>query len=234
MNILAIGPHPDDLEINAYGTLAKCVRRGDRVTCASVSNGNLGHYVYMPEELRRIRLEEARAAAGVIGAEYLCLDCGDLAIDATDADLQRKMVELMRRAQPDLIITNPPNDYMSDHVETNKLVFYAAFASSIPHYGAGNDRVCETVPIYYYESSGGMGFVPDEYVDVSDTYALKLEALQCHRSQLEWLDAHDSADTIKEMEITAMFRGMQSRVRYAEGFMNSRLHLRMRTYRLLP
>lgn len=123
---------------------------------------------------------------------------------------------------------------MSDHVETNRLVFYAAFASSIPHYITESGCYDDTVPIFYYESAGGFGFLPDEYVDISDTYSMKVEALKCHSSQLEWLSEHDSSNPLREMEITALFRGMQSKVRYAEGFMHSRLHLRMRTFRLLP
>ena len=59
MNILAIGCHPDDLEIGCYGTLAKYVKLGHEVSVCHVANGNLGHVEIMPEELARIRFEEA-------------------------------------------------------------------------------------------------------------------------------------------------------------------------------
>lgn len=60
MNVLAIGCHPDDMEINCAGTLAKCAKRGDKVVVCHVANGNMGHEVIMPPELREIRIGEAK------------------------------------------------------------------------------------------------------------------------------------------------------------------------------
>lgn len=234
MKILAIGTHPDDLEINAYGTLAKCVKRGDEVTCASVCNGNLGHFQLLPDELSIIRFKEAKSAAEIIGADYVCLNCNDMRLDSRNPEIQRKTTDLIRRVRPDFIITNPPDDYMSDHVETSKLVFYSAFASSLPHYKTEHPDYEDIMPIYYYESAGGLGFIPDEYVDITDTYELKCKALKCHESQLIWLSEHDGADTLREIEITALYRGMQCKAKYAEGFKYSRLHLRSRAFRQLP
>ena len=74
MNILAIGCHPDDLEIACAGTLAKYAARGDRVIMCHVANGNLGHAVIMPEELREIRMKEAENAAKIIPVSYTHLD----------------------------------------------------------------------------------------------------------------------------------------------------------------
>ena len=66
MNILAIGCHPDDVEINCVGTLIRCVQRGDNVTVCHFCNGNMGHEVIMPDESvrrkpkRRVRLPESK------------------------------------------------------------------------------------------------------------------------------------------------------------------------------
>ena len=60
MNILAIGCHPDDVEIACSGTLAKCVKRGDKVIVCHVSNGNFGHVIIPPDELAVIRKNEAK------------------------------------------------------------------------------------------------------------------------------------------------------------------------------
>ena len=62
MNVLAIGAHPDDIEVACCGTLAKCVKRGDRVIVCHVSTGNLGHVIIPPDELTRIRAAEAKRA----------------------------------------------------------------------------------------------------------------------------------------------------------------------------
>ena len=62
MNVLAIGCHPDDVEVNCAGTLVKCVQRGDKVTVCHVANGNLGHELINEDELREMRALEAKKA----------------------------------------------------------------------------------------------------------------------------------------------------------------------------
>ena len=81
MNVLAIGCHPDDIEISCSGTLAKCVKRGDKVTVCHVANGNMGHEVIMPDELREIRLNEAIRSSTSAGFEVMTIDVGDLLVD---------------------------------------------------------------------------------------------------------------------------------------------------------
>ncbi len=67
MNVLAIGCHPDDVEVGCSGTLAKCVKRGDRVIVCHASTGNLGHVVIPPDELIKIRANEAKEAGKLAG-----------------------------------------------------------------------------------------------------------------------------------------------------------------------
>ena len=71
MRILAIGAHPDDIEIACSGTLAKCVQRGDTVIVCHVSSGNLGHVVIPPDELRVMRANEAKKAGSLAGIEVI-------------------------------------------------------------------------------------------------------------------------------------------------------------------
>jgi LmbE family N-acetylglucosaminyl deacetylase len=78
MNILAIGCHPDDVEIACAGTLAKCVKRGDKVIVSHLCTGSLGHVVIPPEELVPMRAAEAREAGKLAGIEVLDGVFGDL------------------------------------------------------------------------------------------------------------------------------------------------------------
>lgn len=71
MNVLAIGAHPDDIELYAGGTLAKYAKCGDKVFMATATNGNIGSATHSMEEIAVIRKEEARKSASIIGAEYL-------------------------------------------------------------------------------------------------------------------------------------------------------------------
>ena len=110
MNVLAIGCHPDDVEISCAGTLARCVQRGDRVIVCHVANGNMGHAVIEPPELREMRIAEARRAGSLAGIEVITADVGDLLPNGCDFTQRDRLIEIIRYAQPDFIITHSPTD----------------------------------------------------------------------------------------------------------------------------
>lgn len=235
MNILAVGCHPDDLEISCGGTLAKYARLGSRVTMCHVANGDKGHVVIPPDELRGMRHGEAEASGRVLGAaEVIDLDVPDLEVDAKNSRTVRKLVDVIRRVKPDVIITHHPQDYMRDHIEVSRLVYDASFSSSIPHYETGQAAYHKIAPIFYMDTLAGMGFLPTEYVNVSETIDAKCEALRCHVSQLKWLMEHDGVDFLDFIRTVAKFRGYQSGVPYAEGFLRCEVYPRMTAERLLP
>ena len=232
MNVLAIGCHPDDVEIACCGTLAKCVKRGDKVTVCHVANGNMGHEIISPEELRVIRANEAKRAGELAGIEVVTLDIGDLLENGSDISQRNKVVELIRKVQPDIIITHSPDDYMPDHREVSKLVFDASFAASVPHYGTGGKAA--VTPIYYMDTLAGMNFNPTEYVDISDEIDLKIDMLECHESQLKWMCDHDKIDFAEFVRTCSRFRGIQCGVQYAEAFTQEYVWPKVIAKRLLP
>lgn len=235
MNVLAIGCHPDDLEIACGGTLAKYARAGHAVTMCHVANGDKGHVVIMPEELMRIRHEEAEASGNIIGArEVIDLGVPDLEVDSANEEVTAKLVDVIRRVQPDVILTHNPDDYMRDHTEVSRLVFNASFSSSIPHYFTEHGPYAKVAPVFYMETLAGVGFLPTEYVDVTDTLDVKCRALGCHESQLKWLLEHDGADFLDMVRTIARFRGYQCGAAYAEGFRRCEIYPRMTAARLLP
>jgi len=232
MNVLAVGCHPDDIEISCCGTLAKCVKRGDKVTVCHVANGNMGHEIISPEELRIIRANEAKKAGSLAGINVVTLDIGDLLPNGCDIEQRDKLVALIKEVQPDFIITHSPTDYMPDHRAVSKLVFDASFAASCPHYGAPGKAA--VVPIFYMDNLAGMNFNPTEYVDVSDEIDLKLEMLECHESQLKWMRDHDNIDFAEFVRTCSRFRGLQCGVQYAEAFTQELVWPKVVTKRLLP
>lgn len=234
MNILAIGCHPDDIEINCVGTLIKCVKRGDNVTVCHVCNGNMGHEVIMPDELRKIRIEEARRAGAMAGIKVVTCDIGDLDVYNQSKEQRDLVIDVIREADPDLIITHAPNDYMLDHVAVSKLVFDASFAASVPHYKTKVDKTAKVVPLYYMDNLTGVDFVPTEYVDVTEEIDLKLEMLECHESQLKWMRDHDNIDFSDMVKTCAKYRGYQCNAAYAEAFTQCLAYPKMQTKRLLP
>ena len=232
MNVLAIGCHPDDMEISCSGTLAKCVKRGDKVTVCHVANGNMGHEIISPEELRVIRINEAKKAGTLAGIEVVTLDIGDLLPNGCDIKQRDMVVDLIKKVQPDFIITHSPTDYMPDHREVSKLVFDASFAASVPHYGNGGKAA--VVPIFYMDNLAGMNFNPTEYVDITDEIDLKIEMLECHESQLKWMRDHDHIDFADFVRTCSKFRGLQCGVPYAEAFSQELVWPKVVTKRLLP
>jgi len=232
MNVLAIGCHPDDVEIACSGTLAKCVKRGDKVTVCHVANGNMGHEIIKPDELREMRANEAKKAGSLAGIEVVTLDIGDLLPNGCDIGQRDKVAELIIKVQPDFIITHGPDDYMPDHREVSKLVFDASFVASVPQYCNGTKAA--VTPIYYMDNLAGMGFLPTEYVDITDELELKLEMLECHESQLKWMRDHDGIDFAEFVRTCSRFRGLQCGVQYAEGFRQELVWPKVVTKRLLP
>ena len=235
MNILAIGCHPDDLEIASYGTLAKYVKQGHNVAVCHVANGNMGHVEIMPEPLRAMRYQEAEAAARVIGATHYAIDANDLYVTAEDDEVIKRLAAVVRDVQPDMIITHYEHDYMNDHMQTYFAALRASFCASLPHFDLSAKGPFPPVcPIYHMDPVAGTGFIPTEYVDISKEIDLKLEALACHKSQIEWMLKHDGIDFLDFVRTCSRVRGFQSGVTYAEGFRANLNYLRMTTKRLLP
>ena len=234
MNVLAIGCHPDDMEINCAGTLAKCVKRGDTVTVCHVANGNLGHAIIQPDELREIRIGEAKKAGSLAGIKVVTCDIGDCLVNEASKEQLDTLVDIIREADPDFIITHAPTDYMPDHVAVARLVFNASFNASVPHYKTKVDKVAKVTPIYYMDNLAGLGFVPTHFVDVTDEIDLKLEMLECHESQLKWMRDHDHIDFAEFVRSCSRFRGIQCGVGYAEAFTQEYAWPKVTTKRLLP
>ena len=235
MRILAVGCHPDDLEINAFGTLARCVQRGDDVFICGVTNGCCGSMVLTAEESAALRHKEAAKAAAVIGArEYINLDVDDLTVDARDPALTNRMIDLIRLIKPDMIITQSGDDYQRDHNEVHDLVYNASFMATIPNYKTQYPAHSIVTPLFYMEPTSGDRFNPTEYVDITAVIELKMEALACHASQVEWLKEHAKKDLLAATRAMAMYRGKLCGVPYAEAFHRSGQAQRMTPFRLLP
>lgn len=124
---------------------------------------------------------------------------------------------------------------MSDHVAVAHLVFDATFAASLPHYRtASGEGFADLCPVYYMDNLGGFHFEPTEYVDISDTFDIKMKMLACHESQMKWMREHDKIDFTDTVRTFARMRGLQSGVLYAEGFKQMLGWGRVRTCRVLP
>lgn len=235
MRILAVGCHPDDLEINCYGTLLRCIDQGDDVFVCNVANGSQGSMALEPKDSASVRLKEAQKAAELIGAkEYICMGVNDLEVDSRNWDTINAMIDVIRITRPDYIITHGGNDYQRDHNEVHDLVFNTSFMSSVPHYRTKHPCWEKIPSLYYMEPSSSNDFIPTDYVDITSTIDRKMEALACHESQVKWLMDHVGKDVLMTTRGTAIMRGRLCQTKYAETFRRCSDVLRMTASRLLP
>lgn len=234
MRVLAIVAHPDDIDILCAGTMALYAEEGANVFLCNATSGDRGSVELSMDEVRAVRDEEARRSAAVIGAEYRCLDFHDGDLVADDLSARERFVDLFREAKPDLVFTHHPEDYHADHQATSRLVFDTSFLATVPLLKSQLPAFDRVIPIYYMDTMAGIGFEPQEYVDISRVFGRKREMLLQHRSQVKWMMEHDGLDILDFMETMSRFRGIQCGVRHAEAFTRRQVWLRNPPMRLLP
>jgi LmbE family N-acetylglucosaminyl deacetylase len=232
-SVLAVGAHPDDIDILCGGTLAKYSKQGVKVSIAVATDGSAGHLVIPPKELAEIRRREAENSAKVIGADFYWLGFVD---EMLFENLETRLVfaELIRKAKPDVIITHTPQDYHPDHRAVSQLMFGASFMSGLKNVSTESPYHPGVQPLVYLDTVNGANFIPTEFVDISDTFETKLKMLGCYESQVNWLRDHDNVDFFQMVEVQNKARGYQCGVEYAEAFGSENVWPRSRPYRLLP
>lgn len=233
MRVLAIGAHPDDCEMYCGGTLAKYAKTGNDVFMVSVTNGEIGSQTLPPEEISAIRHEEGKAAAAVIGAEYIWMGYQDQRF-LIDNDVRMSFIDLFRYVKPDVVIGHYPDHYSADHTLVGQIANDIAHLPTAPNIKSKYPCIHKAPVHYFMDSPAGMGFIPEEYVDITEYVQLKREMLLCHKTQDDWLKYHCGQSIINEAEIVGQFRGLQVNVPYAEGFIKVKAWPRSIAGTLLP
>ena len=177
VDLLAIGPHPDDIEIGIGGIVAKHAALGHLVGLCDLTAGEMGSNGTVDE-----RLAEAEAAREVLGAAWrVNLRLPDRAI-GTSADHQRAVAELVRSARPRVVAIPYWVDRHPDHVAASHLLTEGVFSAGLRRYqAAGEAWKPESVCYYFINDMASPSFV----VDVSEHYETKRRALACHVTQFQ-------------------------------------------------
>ncbi len=226
--ILAFGCHPDDLEIMCAGLLFHLAEKGHEIHVATLCVGDLGAVDKTRIEITRIRLGECHRAAEILGAQFHCAMLQDVLLEDCN-EHRAKAVTIIRRVDPDMVITMPPTDYMVDHEITSRLVRNACFLAPIPNYAFGEavtvpntDHIPTLMYMDCFESKDILGnrVKPHFYVDISTQIENKARMLACHESQREWLRRQHGVDQyVDAMRSHAASRGREVGVEYAEAFL---------------
>lgn len=233
MKVLAVGAHPDDLELLCAGTLVCYAQRGDEVVMCHVCNGDKGSLVYSSKELAKIRRDESIESAKLIGAKSIWGGMSDGEV-VLDLDSRVKIIDVIRQANPDLIITHHPNDYHSDHINVSRLVFEATYLANLGLWKTNYPALDKIPVLYYMDTLAGVNFIPFEYVDISKTIDIKIKMMLKMKSQLGWLKEKHNTDAGEFIKTAATFRGYQAGVPYAEAFVQQQMYPFGLTKRILP
>jgi len=203
MNILAIGPHPDDIEIGCAGTLIKYAQRGHDIYLLLITSGEMGGEA-------EVRYREQINAAEIIGAkEVFWGGFADTELLNKGNEIIHLTEDYIKEIQPNFIFVNAFDDTHQDHRTVNRSVLSAA-------------RYVRNV--MFYEVPTTNNFSPNIFVDIGTLLDKKLEALKAHASQVMKTNIQDLS-IIDIAKSSAHFRGVQGRVPLAEGFVSERLFI---------
>ena len=226
MIALAAAAHPDDIEFMMAGTLLRLKDAGCEIHLWNLADGCCGSSVLSRAEAAAVRWEEAKASAAMAGGAAHPPLFHDLEIFYNQQALA-KVAAVIRRIQPDIILTQSPHDYMEDHQNTTRLIVTAAFMR-----GMKNARVEPPVAPYnkpvavYHALPHGLNDAlrqpvePHFFTDITGILPRKRAMLACHASQKEWLDETQGMDAyLDEMErMSGEVGKLSGRFKFAEGW----------------
>jgi Uncharacterized proteins, LmbE homologs len=188
-NLLCIQPHPDDNEVGAGATIAKLAAKGCLITYLTVTDGRLGTFNPLEDQadLTAKRRNEVEQSAAILGVSSLIfLDFHDTGYP-DEKLLCQNMVTVIRKVQPEIVLTvDPflPYEAHPDHRKVGMAVAEACLFSQFPHFRSLN----ETASANSWQVKG-VGFYgtayPNVFINVDDTWELKLNALAAHASQFD-------------------------------------------------
>lgn len=177
LDVLAIGAHPDDVELGCGATVAKLARAGRSVGILNLTRGEAG--TRGTAEERRLEAEEAARALGVVELRFL--DCGDGSLRSGPEE-EDALIEALRELRPELVLSPTPYDRHPDHIRAHRMVQACCFYSGLLARGTKNHPTHRPAAVFSYMQHDS--FEPAFVVDVSDSWDAKLLSLAAHRSQI--------------------------------------------------
>ena len=225
-DILAFGVHPDDVELGCSGTLIAAITQGKKVAVIDLTRGELG--TRGTSETRNSEAENAARIMGVHARENLNMADGFF---RNDEDNVRKVITIIRKYQPEIVLCNAPEDRHPDHGRSSKLVSDAAFLSGL--------RKIETDyagkvqehwrPHYVFHYIQDRYLKPDFLFDISDYYEQKIKAILCYTTQFNTTDKSEpetyisNPDFLDVIKARALMFGKRIGVQYAEGYLTTKM-----------
>ena len=228
IDILAIGAHPDDVELGCSGTIAKEIANNKKVGILDLTKGELG--TRGSAEIREKEANDAAKILNVVFRENLNFKDGFF---KNDEEHQLKLIQVIRKYKPEIILCNAIDDRHIDHPRGAKLVIDSCFLSGlkkiVTEYNKKEQEPWRPLNIYHYIQWKNLK--PDFVVDISNFFEIKIKAVKSFKSQFynEKEPVHNTPISTKNfldsIEYRARDLGRLTNVDYAEGFISARLPL---------
>lgn len=203
MNILVVGSHPDDIEYGCGGTLIKLAKANHRISLLVMSYGEVGGNP-------KIREKEQNSVTKMLNAKLFWANLPDTNI-MVNRETIGTVERILKETKSDLVFTHYHNDTHQDHRHVSQIVMTAT-------------RYIRNV--LFYEVPTTIDFSPTIFINIGDSINDKLKLVRLHKSQVH-LTKVEKLSILESVKATAIFRGYQYRVKYAEGFMPLRFSLKM-------
>jgi N-acetylglucosamine malate deacetylase 1 len=225
VDILAIGAHPDDVELACSGTLLKAIQQGQTVALLDLTKGELGS-----RGNAALRTQEAMNSAKLMGAKSrVQLDFADGFFENTQKELL-SVIEQIRYFKPHIILANAPSDRHPDHGRASDLVRRAAFLSGLPkvetQFLGHPQEPFRPKSVYFYIQDRNIS--ADFIVDISETFTQKITCIQQFKSQFFDPESKEPETPISTkafwdfLEARARDFGRSIQVEYGEGFITEK------------
>ena len=221
LDILVMAAHPDDAELSCSGTILKHIAAGKKVGIVDFTRGELG-----TRGTPEIRLQESADATKILGLharENLGIRDGFF---RNDEQTQIKLIEVIRKYQPDIVLANALQDRHPDHGKGAQLAIDACFLSGLRQIKTGNLSAWRPAQLYHYIQDRYLE--PDFVVDISAYWDQKEAAIRAFKSQFfdpsstEPTSYISSPDFLNFIQARAMEMGHKIGLRYGEGFQSQK------------
>lgn len=226
LDVLAIGSHPDDVELGASGTLIKEIKRGKKAGIIDLTQGEMG-----TRGTIETRYEEAAAAAKIIGLsirENLKFRDGFF---KNDEEHQRKLISVLRKYKPEIVIGNVLEDRHPDHGRAGWLIYDSCFLSGLRQVkttdenGKEQEKWRPKMLLHYIQDRF---YEPDIIIDVTDEWEQRLQSVKAFKTQFFNPDLNEpqsyisSPEFLESLTARARLLGKRIGVKYGEGFISKK------------
>lgn len=219
LDVLAIGAHPDDVELGCAGTIAKLVKLKYRVGILDLTEGELG-----TRGSKAIRAKEAKLASKILGIhtrENLHLLDGNIEINQEN---KIKLIRILRKYRPKILLFPHWHDRHPDHVHANQLSQQAWFYSGLVNFKTEIEgkKQLPWRPHYYFNYMMKYEFIPSFIVDITDVYDIRQKAVRAYKSQFYNPQSKDPETLLSKksfwefIDTRAKFYGQMIGVKYGD------------------